>query len=67
MYYPQNNCPNCPTVRHALPRKTTSLQSLSCPRATLRMLRDLMTRQKFSNAKSQSRKVFSSLRSRRGL
>ena len=45
----------CPTVRHALPRKPISLQGLSYPRATLRMLRDLMTRQKFSNAKSQSR------------
>jgi len=21
MYYPQNNCPNCPTVCHALPQK----------------------------------------------
>ena len=48
MYIPKCICPSvllsyCPTVRHALPRKPISLQGLSYPRATLRMLRDLMT------------------------
>ena len=48
MYIPKYICTtvqlyNCTTVRYVLPRKTTSLQSLSYPRATLRMLRDLMT------------------------
>ena len=40
MYIPKNICPNCPIVQLSAtpcPRKTTSLQGLSFPRATLRI------------------------------
>ena len=65
MYYPKNNCPNCPNW-NALPQKDYFPTKPFIPsRNSSHVTRSYDHAEYFSNAKSRSRKVLSPLRSRR--